>query len=195
MKATLESIEISDWALSELTRRISAAPSQEWADRYFDLIGKLIRTAGLTHDDRRLLTSMPVAYSSRPYHLPVSINNRYVLDNQRRKGKFRVRFIYVPHYDWRPDLQALATVVWRYQAQRGQWGEMPLYLQMRDEPPIPTILPEFDEGWLEAAYIEANRPVIYNPHRHRHQPVVYKAAMDLAFRARLLNKAFPQDET
>ena len=194
MEYSAKLVEPSEWARTELVHRIGSLPNREWASGYFDLMKELLEVAALRQDDPRLLLSMPKTKSSNPYHLPMSINNRYVLDNKRQMGKYSVRFIYGPHFDWRPDLQAMATAAWRYRAQRGQTGLMPLYLQPRGVQTTPSIPAIFREGWLEAAYIEANRRVVINPKRQYHQPIVYCAAMDLDYRAQLLDGAFQHKE-
>ena len=178
------------WAHQELIRRVRSAPNWQWINSYLNLMKELLEGNSLTIDDPRLLLSMPKTTSTRPYHLPMSINNRYVLDNKRRSGNFSIRFIYGPDFDYNPQLQTIAKVIWRYQARRGEYGSMSLYLQPEQEQTECSIPEELKEGWLEAAYIEANRDTISNPKRNAHQCVVYRAAIDLQYRDQIMTEAF-----
>lgn len=69
-----DNLESDDEARETLVNILQMAPSQEWADSFFDLLADVILTWELESDDPRLVTS--IAQNDR---IAVSINNRYVL--------------------------------------------------------------------------------------------------------------------
>jgi hypothetical protein len=51
--------------------------------------------------------------------------------------------------------------------------------------------PDVLEGWVEASLAECDHQSISNVRKY-HEPVVFRATMDLNYRRRLLDRAFPQ---
>ena len=179
-----------EWAYGELLRRVRLAPGRDWAERYLRLIGRLVTTAELGPDDPRLAISMPGARQKSPL-IHVNVNNRWVLTNYARRYGFHLGIIYGPEYEYQPELTDYVQEVWPYAPQWGERSAMtatPYYLRLRSD--LGAAMPEeMVFGWLDATVAEARRAK-GSPYRKYHQPVVYAAAMDEDFRARLMNEAF-----
>jgi len=168
----------------QLVERVKFAPSREWIDGYLDLMKLLLEATGLTSDDPRLVTSMPQS----KWSLPVSINNRYVLAPWKQDD-FGIGIIYGPEFELMPHLQAQAVSVWRFSPLRGEGIDTPFFIRFKDARSI-LESPEIKDGWLRAALREVARAKS-SPYRKYHQPVVYEAAVNLDYRAAILEKAFP----
>ncbi len=169
----------------QLVERVKFTPSREWIDHYFDLMKLLLETTGLTNDDQRLVTSMPQGKKS----LPVSINNRYVLGLEPWQGGFGIGIIYGPEFERMPHLRDQVLMVWTFRQRRGENTDAPFYILLKDAPSI-LESPEIKEGWLRAALHQVPRAQS-SPYRKYHQSVVYKAAVNLDYRAAILEQAFP----
>lgn len=109
-----------------------------------------------------------------------------------RKGRdgFVVGIIYGPEFDLLPELKARVEGYWRFRPLRGEKVEdVPFFIWVDSAERI-IESPEIREGWLRAALREVTRAKS-SPYRGYHQPVVYEAAVDIGYRAAILEKAFP----
>ena len=173
-----------DFAIHLLIERVRCVPNREWIDGYLDLMKLLIEATGLSSDDRRLVTSIP----NSNWFLPMSVNNRYVLAPHKQENTFQVGIIYGPEFKVMAELAQ--RVVYSFKPLRGEhFADTPVFL--RFESPG-TILETADirEGWIAAALREVQR-ARGSPYRAYHQPVVYRAAIDLNFRREVLDLVFP----
>lgn len=182
------------WAEQEVVRRVRLAPSRQWIEQYFDLIGRVIGTAELSAHDPRLSTTLPEARQKSPA-IRVNINNRWVLVNHTRERGYRLGIIYGPEYEYQPHLREYIHAVWRFQPLFPEISTMaptPFFLWLNED--LTGQLPDaLQEGWLEAVRAEARRArgSVYRKH---HQGVIYRAATDLTYRQRVLARAFSASE-
>jgi len=170
----------------QLIERVRSAPSREWIDGYFDLMQLLLEATGLTNDDPRLVTSIPLS----TWFLPVSINNRYVLAPQKKRDGFVIGIIYGPEFELLPELKASVESYGRFKPLRGESVmDVPFFIRIDNAKRI-IESPEIRNGWLRAALREVTRAKS-SPYRKYHQPAVYEVAVNLDYRAAILEKAFP----
>ena len=189
-----------------LVERVRLAPDREWIESYFNLLEEMIDFAGLDASDPRLVLSIP-----RSRALPVTINLRYVL-SPFRKGEPLLGFILGPEVvdttEPKPSLEPSrsfreggtvrlrdgATLAFRHQPWRFRpWGveqpeETPSFFRVPGRPG--TILTgSLKDYWKEAVMREVEHGQ-RSPFRRYHEPLVYRAAVDRAYRDRVLDEAF-----
>ncbi len=196
-RSPLREIEIitrEERAHTELVRRVSMAPGRQWMDQYLDLIREVLDCAGLTDDDPRLCLGMPNQRSRSPA-LTVTVNMRYVLTNYLDREGSVLGIIHDPSFEYRSDLWGLVLRYGRFEPNRRQeraGAPTPFFLRLPQDQ-FPLIPEPLRQGWLQAVHAEAlSRRG--GPFRDHHQPVLYRAATDLAYRERVLNEAFPDHD-
>ncbi|MFC7202818.1 phospholipase D-like domain-containing protein [Haloferax namakaokahaiae] len=170
-------------AHQRLVTRVGKAPSPEWAYSYFKLVGELLSRTGLTNDDPRLVMSLPQNGT-----LPVSVNNRYAVV-AFRDNRSRAEFILPADTDQSDSYFKQADYTGRFD---------PLYGEERNETPwfvgfdgIPSQVAgtEFRDAWLSAVSNELQRAE-KSPYRRYHEPVVFEAVRNRAYRERVIREAF-----
>ncbi len=166
-----------------LISKMKVAPNREWIDHFFDLANELLSFTGLTSDDPSLVMSI----CSNTSKIPITINQRYVL-SALESGKPLLGFILGAEYSRFSRLQSSAAVEWRFGYLRGEspQSDPPYYLSFYDVPKEA----DFKANWREAVFNELKRGKA-SSFRKYHEQIVYEAAMDLAYRKYLLDKAFP----
>lgn len=163
---------------------VKKAPGRTWMHGYFDLMKRVIDATELRSDDPRLVTSIR---KSGGRLFPMSINNRWVLSPCKEDGKWYIRIIYGPEFAFLSELQARVAHYLRFDPLPGESVNTPFLPYFKD---IDALLSgEWDEGWLRAAKAEITRATA-SPYRRYHQPVVYEAAVNLNYRALVLDAAF-----
>lgn len=174
----------------ELVRRISLAPSREWINGYFDLTKRIVDSAGFAPNDTRLSLTMPEARQKSPA-IRVNVNNRWVLVNYTGDKGYRLGIIYGSEYEYQPHLWDYIEYQWRFEPlliEQRLMSPTPYFLWLR--PGSDSLLPkEMEPGWLDVVLATAHqaRNSVYRIH---HQPVVYRAATELAYRKQVLDEAF-----
>jgi hypothetical protein len=171
-----------------LVDRISLFPSREWMDTYFDLMREIIEVAGLSNDDPRIVTSIPKSYEGL---LSVMVNRRYVLRAWSQAPSIgpSAAIIYGPGFETLPELESRVAKHERFNPLGGESGsEAPFFLEFGDVNEVRS-LGEFKQGWLDAVLVEVERAKS-STHRKYHQPLVYRAAVDLGYRDAVLSDAF-----
>ncbi len=142
--------------------------------------------------DLRLSLTMPEAKQKSPA-IRVNVNNRWVLVNYTGDGGYLLGVIYGPEYDYQFHLEEHIEHQWRFHPlliEQRMMSPTPYFLRIR--PNRNPILPkEMESGWLDAVLAEAHRAK-GSVYRNHHQPVIYRAATDLAYREQVLNEAFPR---
>jgi len=160
----------------ELVGRVGKLPSRGYASSFFDLFAELIELTGLSNEDPRLVSSMPDSNDK----IAVTVNRRYVLVAYPRSGEVGVTLTereerFSEFFDYN-----FGTVS----------GES------EDESPYFYMFPKPDEkiarmkrNWKDAIDHEL-KLADSAPRRKKHEPIVYRAAVDSVFRQRVLRDAF-----
>jgi hypothetical protein len=176
----------------ELVRRLSLAPSRRWIASYLDLIKRVIEVAAFSPDDARLSLTMPNFRQKSPA-VRVNVNNRWVLVNYTEEQGYRLGTIYGAEFEYQSYILNCIEHQWRFDpllVEESVMSPTPYFLWIK--PDVYPILPkEMEPGWLDAVLAEAHRARA-SVYRGHHQPVVYRAAVDIPYRKRVLNEAFPR---
>lgn len=173
-------VSVDDGHREELIAAVEHAPSRGWIDTYFDWITKLIEFTGLDESDERIATTVP-----SPRKLPVNINQRYVLTAFPKQGKIGVM------------LPGDSTAVEELAAYISDFGQFSIPSDSDPDPywfEFPERLdeflsPEIEDDWKRAVRNERSR-ADRSSHRDSHNPAVYRAAVDMDYRSKILDDAF-----
>lgn len=181
-------LESDDKARETLVDILQMAPSQEWADSFFDLLADVLLTWELESDDPRLVTS--IAQKDR---IAVSINNRYVL------GAFpadepSTGFIIE---DGTKNVESLIEAADEYMAFETLSGEneddTPHWVEYNGYPKR-MMNDSFRRGWMKAISDELER-ASGSPYQQYHEPLVYRMAVDEEYRERILRDAYNKSDS
>ena len=183
------------------------APSREWTNTYFDLIDDLLNSTRLVNSDKQLVLTMPKE-ENWIYFLPVIINTRYVLagfywqDNALPAARYAsddanvsVGMIY-GRKTWDNLPESEQDKSYNSSIQIKELTEFYNHIQGEERPPLFIHLKnishakDFKSEWVFRSQIERDR-FKGSINRQRHRPVIYKAVVDLEYRADILNEAFP----
>lgn len=183
-------LQYNSGSREKLLKVIQQAPSRKWMDEYFSLVKELIEFTKVDNDDPRLVLSLP---QSRNF--PVTINGRHVLSGFRR-SKPLVGFIVSSNCE---DLSGLLSVAvspeflsHQYQAYAGELQNQAPYFLCLEGSPQTLLTEEQRTVWKQATLVELNR-FEKSPYKKHHQPIVYKAVVDLDYRNSLLDEVFPKE--
>ena len=185
-----------------LLERMKQAPSREWMDKYFEMVRELLVATGLTNDDPRLVLTIPKGKG-----LPVTINRRYVLTAFRLEHGHHEKRWLLPDYSAPPGEAVVEMILPASMADiipqlpkairlsafdpafAGETAEnTPLWVSFGVTSPF-SFLPEILDGWRETIVTERDHGRA-SPYRDHHEPLVYQAVTDLAYRRQLLDEAF-----
>lgn len=172
-------------AYDRLVERIGMAPSRSWINGYFDLIEGLIEFCDLRDSDTRVCMSLPKGRAK----IQVNLNMRMVLYALLGKGGPCTGFIFGRAVQLSRRLEKIGTAFDDFKAQRGEEDiDVPYYVAF---PGIPTAIlsNSFDRAWKSAALVELERRK-GSPIRDKHEPLIYRAAVDMDFRNFVLDEAF-----
>lgn len=171
---------------NDLIERVENTPSPEWIYSFFDLVEKLLSDTELDNEDPRLVMSLP-----QKGHMPVSINNRYVLVASREKSN-RTEFIISNDADNLDEYIDKADYTGRFNAIYDEdKTERPWYLGF-DGIPTRVVDDKFLQAWMDAVSEEMDRAT-RAPKRKHHEPVFYQAACDVEYREKVIQEAFSPD--
>ncbi|GAB3019996.1 phospholipase D-like domain-containing protein [Natronobiforma cellulositropha] len=178
-----EPTDAHDDAHEAVVKRVAMAPSREWADAFFELLGDLIAATGLTTDDGHLVTSIP-----QKNRISISVNRRMVL------GAFfspdpRTGFILPNDTENADELLEAADGYYEFSS-GGSTRGTPHWVEYEGEPKRMVDRP-FRRAWIDAVHDELDR-ASWSPYRDSHEPLVYRAGVDQAYRRRVLDDAFPE---
>jgi len=179
-----------------LCDRIKYAPSREWVNSYFELVNRIISFTGLNNDDPRLVISLSSSKSG--WHFPVSINNRYVVALRKikedQKDKLIVGLIFDNsanhieqlkyNFNLNPDGQ--------FRNLPGEKSDPPYFLRFDNFPELLFLLESdsnINRSWHNALSVETTRAKS-SPYRKFHEPLMYRMAVDINFRADILNMVY-----
>ncbi len=171
-----------------LVERVKLAPSREWIDDYFNLVQELLAFTKLNNDDPRLVLSIPKTDKS----LPLMVNSRCVLAAVLNKNPLTC---YTFGSDTTQILKLIdkAHSVWQFSPLRGEKRSPPKYLRF-DGLPSSVFLDETNDeikaDWCEAVLAEMKYGT-YSTYRRHHKPMVYKVVVNLEYRKKVLDEAFP----
>jgi len=183
-----DDLESDDEAWETLVNILQMAPSQEWADSFFDLLSDVILTWELESDDPRLVTS--IAQNDR---IAVSINNRYVL-GAFPADKPSTGFIIE---DGTKNVESLIEEADEYMAFEALSGEneddTPHWVEYRGYPKR-MMSDSFRRGWMKAISDELER-ASGSPYQRYHEPLVYRMALDEEYREQILRDAFNKSDS
>lgn len=169
-----------------LVERLSLAPTREWITEYLNLIKELIDFCGLAWNDERLALTLP----KKETRLPVNINQRYVLNAAFARGS-KAAFLFILGGDF-VRYRRLQRHAGRYSPWRGEAIEdVPYWWEKYPETPNEVLSGEFKEEWKNAVRSELRRGK-RSGFRKYHDSRIYDAAVDLEYRASLLDEAFRQ---
>jgi hypothetical protein len=173
----------------KLVKYVQLASSQEWINNYFNLARELIEFTGLASDDSRLVMSIP-QYKV----LPITINQRYVLAASFEHEKPLTGFIVGVQFGQLPEFLAKAANTWRFKPFRGEKPEETPYggLWFAGEPDsifLNDSSNKLKEAWKDAVLFEVNRARV-SGFKKNHKSAVYEAAVNLNYRAEVLDEAF-----
>lgn len=173
----------SENAENDLIERLRQAPDRKWAESYLDLAKELVEITGLGNDDPRLVMSL-----RQGKFLPVTINRRYVL--AAPLGQAVVELI-LPA-SMKAQIEKLPGVIRHGSFAPGFSREtndnVPRFVSFSMAPKF-NFSPEVLEGWQQTLLAERDHGRA-SPSRRFHEPTVYRAVMDLAFRRHVLDRAF-----
>ncbi len=174
-----------DSSHGRLVQIIRQAPNREWIDEYFDLLSELISFTGLEDGDPRFVSSLPQGGV-----LPVTINRRYVLAAFRR-GKPLTGFIFGVNYEQLPEMISSTVHSWRFKPFSGEVFEQTPYFLRLEGSPKDVLTSEQKAAWRKAVLFEVDHGQV-SPYQKYHASVVYQAAVDLEYRALVLDEAFQE---
>lgn len=182
-----------------LVKRIKYSPSREWVNSYFDLVKRILDVTGLKNDNPRLVMSL--SPNSTGWHFPVTINNRYVVALRKKKENEKIRLFVGSIFNFSardiPQLQISfdAKSGWgQFSNLRGEYSEPPYFLRFANFPEFLYWLDTSEqvyESWREALLAEVERAKS-SPYRKSHEPIMYKMAVDVNFRAEILDLAYSE---
>lgn len=161
------------------------APSAEWIDTAFDIFRELICELELRADDPRLVASFGGGDG-----MSVSINNRYVF-NANFSGTPRYGLLVSRAAVERDDLTAQASRGSTFNALPGEADDETPYFFRFERGIERELTDDLRDGWLAGAATELDR-ASGSPYKNSSRPILYKAAMDTAFREQLLGETFDQ---
>jgi hypothetical protein len=164
-----------------LVKRVEKAPSRDWINQHFDLFEQLLAVTGLTEDDPILVASVP---KSGGIH--ITINNRYVLA-MMRPTRSQTGFILSDYTDGLDELISQTTKHERFSDTN---DEPSPHLLAFDNGLEQIADPSFRRGWLKAILGEVENRAEKARWRSKHEPLVYRAAVDHDYRERILSEAF-----
>jgi hypothetical protein len=188
-----QKLEYKQADIPEVTRRdhlmatIALAPSKEWIDDYCELMKEAIDVTGLASEDPRIVTTCPKEKTIR-----LNINNRLVL-SAYYEDYSAVGFILPRDFTFDSELERRIIKYnpddsFRPITKNENIETTPIFVsfkvsRMRD---IPAYVIEL---WKEEVVREVGLRK-RSPYKDHHEPLVYRAAMDNAFRKRLVDEAF-----
>ncbi len=162
---------------------IKQAPNKQWIEEYLDLVKELLDFTGLTENDPRLSVS-----STKDYGIGVNVNSRHTLTS-RGQGKPWAGFIFGSDFDHLAALRDRATYSHQFKPHHGEVaGKTPYILRFEGAPKIVLNVHE-QKAWREAVLVELKRRKS-TPYKRFHNPLAYKAVVDLEYRALVLEEAF-----
>ncbi len=203
----LQSVCGSPDAEKRLVIRLRLAPDRQWAESWLDLAKELIEVAGLVEDDDRLVMSIP-----QGNFLPVTINRRYVLTAFRIDEGQHEKSWLMPDYTNPPGHAVVELIL--PSSLKDRIDYLPGAIRHSSFDPgfsgetadnVPRFVsfsmaskfnfdPKVLEGWQEAILDECKHQRLSN-FRKYHEPAVYRAATDLEYRKRLLDRTFPTTDS
>jgi len=183
-----DEFETDEEARETLMNILQMAPSQEWADSFFDLLADVILTWELKNDDSRLVTS--IAQNDR---IAVSINNRYVL-GAFPSDKPSTGFIIKDGTNRVEDLIEAADEYMAFKPLSGEdEDKTPHWVEYRGYPKR-MMDDSFHRGWMKAISDELER-ASGSPYQRYHEPLVYRMAVDQEYREQILRDAFNKTDS
>lgn len=178
-----ESIPVEQSNHEYLAEVLRDAPRKDWVDTALDVLHDLIGEFNLLSEDPRLVTS-----TGKGDRIAVSINNRYV-QNAVFTGQPRVGLL----VDWETaeegDLLELVDSHSRFDPLSGESEHETPYFLSFERGSESELTSHLREGWLQGVETELER-ASGSPYRSSHRPLLYKAAVDLDYRNKLLDEAF-----
>lgn len=175
---TSEPLPVDRDSHEDLVKVVEAAPSGEWVDNFLDLTEELIEITEVTPDDEQLVMSVRTDQKS----LPISLGNRYCLKGYLKDKELGM---ILPHGSAAVDeLQEKGVSTGQFSG-----DENPPHWYSFSAPSADDVtLGEYHEDWQRAVEAERERG-----HRRvrgdAHEPAVYHAATDAAYRRRVLTDA------
>jgi len=183
-----------------LIKRIKYAPSREWVNSYFELVKRVLTITGLESDNPRLVMSL--SPNSTGWHFPVTINNRYVVALRKEKRNEQTRLfvglIFAEFSKEIPQLQHNLDVSthWQFKNLPGEYSEPPYFLRFDNFSELLYWLETSEhvyQSWSEALFAEVKRAKS-SPYRKSHEPLMYTMAVDVDFRAEILDMVFAESK-
>jgi 5-methylcytosine-specific restriction protein A len=158
-------------------------------------VKRILDVTDLKNDNPRLVMSL--SPNSTGWHFPVSINNRYVVALRKKKENEKIRLFVGSIFNFLardiPQLQNNFFDVksgWgQFSNLRGEHSEPPYFLRFANFPEFLYWLDTSEqvyESWREALLAEVKRAKS-SPYRKSHEPIMYKMAVDVNFRAEILD--------
>jgi 5-methylcytosine-specific restriction protein A len=182
-----------------LVKRIKYSPRREWVNSYFDLVKRILDVTDLKNDNPRLVMSL--SPNSTDWLFPVTINNRYVVALRKKKENKKIRLFVGSIFNYLardiPQLQVSfdSKSGWeQFSNLRGEYSEPPYFLRFSNFSEFLSWLEPSEhvyESWREALLAEVGRAKS-SPYRKSHEPIMYKMAVDVNFRAEILYLAYPE---
>jgi 5-methylcytosine-specific restriction protein A len=193
MTSSVDKIEL-------LIKRIKYAPAREWINSYFDLTKRVLDITGLQNDDPRLVMSL--SPNSTGWHFPLTINNRYVVAIRKSQENGQTRLFVglifsflareIPQLQDHSDLNKQG----QFRNLRGEYSEPPFFLRFANLPELLYWLETSDrvyQCWSDALLTEVKRAKS-SPYRQSHEPLMYKMAVDVNFRAMILDLVYAESK-
>ncbi|CQR50362.1 phospholipase D family protein [Haloferax massiliensis] len=177
-----------DDAREALVNILELAPSQEWAESFFDLLADVIFTWELENEDSRLVTSI-----TRGDRIAVSINNRYVLGafpaNEPAAG-----FIIEDDTENVEKLIETADEYMAFKALSGESADKTPHWVEYSGYPKRMLDRSFRRGWMNAISDELDR-ASGSPYQKYHEPLVYRMAVDEIYRKQILEETYNKSDS
>lgn len=180
---TSDAVPVDDGNRETFVSTFQQAPSAEWVNTALDIFRELVCELELRVDDPRLVASFGGGDG-----MSVSINNRYV---------FNANFSGTPRYGLlvnrvaveRDDLTAQASRDSTFNALPGEADDATPYFLRFERGIERELAGSLRDGWLTGAATELDR-ASGSPYKNSNRPILYRAAMDTAFREQLLEETF-----
>lgn len=169
---------------SKLVAAVQAAPPREWITTFLDHLADLITIWGFDADDPRVVTTIRDGTD-----FAISVGSRYALKSYPQTEE--VGFILSANTEDLEHLLEEGSATVAFEALSGEdptrtphWVRYPGIGEQLREPAV-------RQGWLAEVGRSVDRGDV-SPYRRHHEPVVFRAAVDGAYREQVLEEALGQ---
>jgi len=173
-----------------LIKSVEYAPNHTWINYFFDRVKDVIGITNMEDGDPRLIMAV---WKNNGY-IGLSLNHRWVLsayyknvNNKQRKDHAAIGFVVSKHYELPIDT-SFASFSHAFSYKGKNKGNLRYIVAITED--VTAISDELLTEWRKSVRYQAENEK-NSGKKGSHDPLVYRAAIDLDFRKDLLDEAFP----